>query len=173
MATHSSPLAWRIPWVEEPGRLQSMGSQRVGHDWVTSLTYLKERRDKTKRWFSRYLLDSTLGDGGGVGAWRRGVGGQVRILQSKKKREKVNGRERSLGAVHEERWVCVAERHCPDFPLQSGNQQTASEYQSLGVCLGHREPYLRGSLSEGQLASCDWQTSVTEAYPFLLTDGQL
>ena len=32
MATHSSILAWRIPWIEEPGRLQSMGSQRVGHD---------------------------------------------------------------------------------------------------------------------------------------------
>ena len=37
VATHSSTLAWRIPWREEPGRLQSMGSQRVGHDWVTSL----------------------------------------------------------------------------------------------------------------------------------------
>ena len=33
MAPHSSTLAWRIPWTEEPGRLQSMGSQRVGHDW--------------------------------------------------------------------------------------------------------------------------------------------
>ena len=32
MATHSSPLAWKIPRTEEPGRLQSMGSQRVGHD---------------------------------------------------------------------------------------------------------------------------------------------
>ena len=32
MATHSSILAWRIPWMEEPGRLQNMGSQRVGHD---------------------------------------------------------------------------------------------------------------------------------------------
>jgi len=32
MASHSSTLAWRIPWAEEPGRLQSMGSQRVGHD---------------------------------------------------------------------------------------------------------------------------------------------
>ena len=37
MATHSSILAWKIPWTEEPGRLQSMGSQRVGHDWATSL----------------------------------------------------------------------------------------------------------------------------------------
>ena len=32
MATHSSTLAWKIPWIEEPGRLQSMGSQTVGHD---------------------------------------------------------------------------------------------------------------------------------------------
>ena len=32
MATHSSTLAWKIPWTEEPGRLQSMGSHRVGHD---------------------------------------------------------------------------------------------------------------------------------------------
>ena len=35
MATHSSIITWRIPWTEEPGRLQSMGSQRVGHDWET------------------------------------------------------------------------------------------------------------------------------------------
>ena len=35
MATHSSTLAWKIPWMEEPGGLQSMGSQRVGHDWAT------------------------------------------------------------------------------------------------------------------------------------------
>ena len=38
-ATHSSILAWKIPWMEEPGRLQSLGSQRVGHDWVTSLYF--------------------------------------------------------------------------------------------------------------------------------------
>ena len=36
MATLSSILAWRIPWTEEPGELQSLGSQRVGHDWVTN-----------------------------------------------------------------------------------------------------------------------------------------
>ena len=38
MAAYSSPLAWKIPWTEEPGRLQSMGSLRVRHDWVTSLS---------------------------------------------------------------------------------------------------------------------------------------
>ena len=39
MVTHSSILAWKIPWTEEPGRLQSMGSQRVRHDWATSLHF--------------------------------------------------------------------------------------------------------------------------------------
>ena len=39
MATHSSSLVWKIPWTEEPGRLWSMGSQRVRHDWETSLQY--------------------------------------------------------------------------------------------------------------------------------------
>jgi len=39
IATHSSILAWKIPWMEEPGRLQSTGLQRVQHDWATSLTY--------------------------------------------------------------------------------------------------------------------------------------
>ena len=38
MAPHSSILAWRIPWTEEPGGLQFMGSHRVKHDWVTSLS---------------------------------------------------------------------------------------------------------------------------------------
>ena len=47
MATHCSILAWEIPWTEEPGGLQSMGSLRVGHDWATSLslfTFMHWRR---------------------------------------------------------------------------------------------------------------------------------
>ena len=47
MATHSSTLAWKIPWMEEPGGLQSMGSLRVGHDWDTSFslfTFMHWRR---------------------------------------------------------------------------------------------------------------------------------
>ena len=47
MPPHSSTLAWKIPWSAEPGRLQSMGLQRVGHDWVTSLslfTFMHWRR---------------------------------------------------------------------------------------------------------------------------------
>ena len=47
MVPHSSTLAWKIPWTEEPGRLQSMGSLRVRHDWATSLslfTFIHWRR---------------------------------------------------------------------------------------------------------------------------------
>ena len=46
-APHSSTIAWKIPWMEEPGRLQSVGSLRVGHDWATSLslfTFMHWRR---------------------------------------------------------------------------------------------------------------------------------
>ena len=39
MAIHSSTITWKIPWTEEPGRLQSIGSPRVGHDWATSLSF--------------------------------------------------------------------------------------------------------------------------------------
>ena len=39
MAIHSGTIAWKIPWTEEPGRLQSVGSQRVGHDLATSLNF--------------------------------------------------------------------------------------------------------------------------------------
>ena len=42
MASHSSSLAWKIPWTEEPGMLQSIGLQRVGHDWAISLSCIGE-----------------------------------------------------------------------------------------------------------------------------------
>ena len=55
MVTHSSTLAWKIPWTEEPGRLQSMGSQRVRHNWETSLHFhiLKIKKLKISKiiWF--------------------------------------------------------------------------------------------------------------------------
>ena len=64
MATHSSIFAWRILWTEKPGRLQSMGSQRVGHDWATSLhsRFIEAVRDslgKTLR-MSCYLRKITV-----------------------------------------------------------------------------------------------------------------
>ena len=46
MAIHSSIIAWKIPWTEEPGRLQPMGLQRVGHDWATSLLPMRDNLQK-------------------------------------------------------------------------------------------------------------------------------
>ena len=48
MAAHSSILAWKIPWMADPGRLMSMGSQRVGHDWATSAGLLKKKESSIK-----------------------------------------------------------------------------------------------------------------------------
>ena len=57
MATHFSILAWRIPWTEELGGLQSMGSQRVGHDWanntLTQYCHLREKAGSSIYWFMK------------------------------------------------------------------------------------------------------------------------
>ena len=51
MASHSNILAWRIPWTEEPGRLQSMGSQRIGHNWanITDTEKMGNRVQETEK----------------------------------------------------------------------------------------------------------------------------
>ena len=74
MATHSSTRAWKIPWMEEPGRLQSMGLLRVGHDWATSLslfTFIHWRR----KWQPTpvFLLGESQGQGSLMGCrlWGR------------------------------------------------------------------------------------------------------
>ena len=59
MAPHSSTLAWKIPRMEEPGRLQSMGSRRVGHDWATSLSH-----------FHFHVLEKEMAAHSSVLAWR-------------------------------------------------------------------------------------------------------
>ena len=104
MTTHSATLAWKIPWTEEPCRLQSMGSLRVGHDWVTSLHFnnkykllsgasqvalvVKESACQCRRhrrhWFYRKIpqkgngnpfQDSCLRNSMNRGAWRATVCG--------------------------------------------------------------------------------------------------
>ena len=68
MAPHSSTLAWKIPWMEEPGRLQSMRWLRVGHNWVTSLslftfTHWRRKRQPTPA----FLPGESQGQGSLVG----------------------------------------------------------------------------------------------------------
>ena len=67
IATHSRTLAWKIPWTEEPGRLQTMVSLRVGHDWETSLSRIREGNGTTP-----VLLP---GESQGQGAWWAAVYG--------------------------------------------------------------------------------------------------
>ena len=61
MAPHSSTLAWRVPWTEEPGRRQSLGSHRVGHDWATSLSLFT---------FHFHVLEKEMATHSSVLAWR-------------------------------------------------------------------------------------------------------
>ena len=72
MAPHSSTLAWKIPWTEEPGRLQSMGSWRVWHDWATwlSLFIFMHWRRKWQR--TPAFLP---GESQGWGAWWAAISG--------------------------------------------------------------------------------------------------
>ena len=56
MATHSSTLAWKFPWTEEPGRLQSMRSRRVRHDWATSLSLFTFMHCRRKRQLTPVFL---------------------------------------------------------------------------------------------------------------------
>ena len=65
MAPHSGTLAWQIPWTEEPGRLQSRGSQRVGHDCRTRLSYFAFT-------FHFHALEKEMATHSSVLAWRRG-----------------------------------------------------------------------------------------------------
>ena len=63
MAPHSSTLAWKVPWTEEPSRLQSMGSHRVGYDWATSLSVFTFS-------FHFHALEKEMATHSSVLAWR-------------------------------------------------------------------------------------------------------
>ena len=73
MAPHSSTLAWKIPWTEEPGGLLSMGSHRVRHDWVTSLSLFTSMHWRRKRQPTPvFLPGESQGRGSLVGCRLRG-----------------------------------------------------------------------------------------------------
>ena len=73
MAPHSSTLAWKIPWTEEPGGLQSMGSLRVGYDWASSLSFFT---------FHYHALEKEMATDSSALAWRIPGTGEPRGLPS-------------------------------------------------------------------------------------------
>ena len=70
MATHSSTLAWRISWTEEPGRLQSMGSQRVRHDFERLHFHALEKEMATHSSLLAWRIPG-MGEPGGCRLWGR------------------------------------------------------------------------------------------------------
>ena len=99
-APHSSTLAWKIPWTEEPGRLQSTGSLRVGHDWATSLslfTFMHWRR----KW--QPLQCSCLESPRGGGAWWAAVYGVARSRTGLKRLSSSSSSSSSSDVIFEAR----------------------------------------------------------------------
>ena len=93
MAPHSSTLAWKIPWMEEPGGLQSMGLWRVGHNWATSLSLFTFMHWRRKWQPSPVFLP---GESQGLGSL---VGCRLRVAQSQTRLKWLSSR---LGKGEEE-----------------------------------------------------------------------
>ena len=100
MAPHSSTLAWKIPWIEEPGRLKSMGSLRVGHDWANSLSLFTFMHGEGN---GNPLQCSCLENPRDGGAWWASVYGVAQSRTRLKQRnnlsepQTINLRKRELG----------------------------------------------------------------------------
>ena len=92
MAPHSSTLAWQIPWMEEPGRLQFMGSLGVGHDWATSLSLFTFMHWRRKWQPTPVFLPGEFQD---VGAWWAAVSG---VAQSRTRLKRLSSSSRVLEA---------------------------------------------------------------------------
>ena len=93
MAPHSSTLAWKIPWTEEPGRLRSMGSRRVRHDWATSLSLFTFMHWRRKGQHTPVFLP---GESQGRGAWWAAVYG---VTQSRTRLKRLSSSS-SKGTFH-------------------------------------------------------------------------
>ena len=103
MAPHSSALAWRIPWMGDPGRLQSMGSLEVGHGWATSLslfTFMHWRR----KWQPTPVF--VPGESQGRGAWWAAVYG-VEQSRTRLKRLSSSSMEVYYVYVYVRMHICV------------------------------------------------------------------
>ena len=97
MAPHSSTLAWKIPWTEEPGGPQSMGLLRVGHDWVTSLSFSLSCIGEGN---GNPLQCSCLENPRDGGAWWAALSG---VAQSRTRLKRLSSSSSSRSSLNEER----------------------------------------------------------------------
>ena len=116
MSTHSSILAWRIPWTEEPGRWQSVGLQRVQHDWATTIH--SQEYGKGIPSCSWYLIQSRVSSG-----WLRA------IFDSKFAQEELSTNTTSLSTPYHHNLLGTTLEKCRVrrnncSPSQRGNHNT-------------------------------------------------
>ena len=153
MAPHSSTLAWKIPWTERPGRLQSMGLRTVGHDWVTSLSLFNFMHWRRK-WQPTplFLPGESLGRGSLVGCcmWGRTesdmtkapVTGEPSMAERSYPTSEIRGRsqedpmpegQRPWGVTPRSRSGVVAERSypTPETGVAGGRSNPTSKEQLL------------------------------------------
>ena len=99
---HSSTLAWQIPWTEEPGGLQSMGSQRVRHNWATSLFTFMHRR---RKWQPTPVF--LPGESQGRGAWWAAVYGVAQSWTRLKQLSSSSRGEKAAGSIPDSKELLV------------------------------------------------------------------
>ena len=124
MATHASTLAWEIAWTEDPGGLQSMGWQRVGHDWVTDHTKrerpltgkgwrqkekgtLENKMVREHRWLNGHESEQTLGDNGGQGGLACCSPGGCRVRHGLATEQQQKAEERKEGRINGKKEVKI------------------------------------------------------------------
>ena len=118
MAPHSSTLAWKIPWMEEPRRLQSMGSLRVRHDWVTSLSLFPFMHWRRKWQPTPVFLP---GESQGWGAWWAAIYG---VTQGQTWLKRLSSRSSSSQTIFES-----------DHTILYSHQQLSEPCQHLVISL--------------------------------------
>ena len=141
VAPHSSTLAWKIPWMEEPGGLQSTGSLRVGHDWATSLslfTFMRWRR----KWQPTqvFLPRESQGWGSLVGChlWGRTESDTTEATQQQQQQQQVKRNIRNL-----------TKTKLNNKPLEIMTDRQLIELESSWIChLTDRNQGLLGSKNE-------------------------
>ena len=127
MATHSSTLAWKIPWTEEPGRLQSMGLQRVRHDSATSLSCIGEGNGSP-------LQCSCLENPRDSGAWCAAVYG---VVQSRTRLKRLSS---SSSSSSRSIWSCIISS-CGPTQLSSVNSPFSLISRSASFILPASIPF--------------------------------
>ena len=131
MATHSSILAWRIPWTEEPGGLQSMGSQRVGHDWPINThihththSFITLLDSPPEKWFifffwKRQLCFCLAFKTWAINAWLLGMLHLCACVQVDAGRNETRWRKRAVTQfcvrAADQSFLCSSKSHSPFF----------------------------------------------------------